>query len=310
MKHVVLLLILLAGPALPQEIEGSHAVARGFSALPGNAAEDFPMVRRLLILTPAFLDQAEVKAGAVPISGDKSQVLVVFRLSERGSVIDARAAGGSERARRSTLVAVKMWRFRPTLLNGRPVQVMSGVVFDFSVRPVNVQAPRPMTAEQISPVLNADCSLALERGSLDAVLICEKESVAIDGNPAHSAMESLSAHDEMGLALLRSGDAGAALTEFARAIELAPKGLRPTDGEWAKLHWHRGAAEQQTGQRREAYRDFAIAEKSLSEAVAAVKAGSNGYRDVLQQLTKQHAAFLETEGNHAEAVAPSKKLDQ
>jgi tetratricopeptide (TPR) repeat protein len=305
-----LFLILLAGPVLPQEIEGSHAVARGFSPVPGIAAEDLPIVGRLLILTPSFLDKAEVRAEAAPISGDRSQVLVLFRLSERGSVIDARAAGGSERARRSALVAIKMWRFRPTLLNGRPVQVMSGAVFDFSVTPAIVHAPKPMTAEQISPVLSADCSLALERGSPDVVLSCKKESVAVDGNPSHRAMESLSAHDEMGLALLRSGDARAALMEFTRAIELAPEGRGPADGEWAKLYWHRGAAEQQTGQTREAYRDFAIAEKSLGEAADAVQAGSNGYKDLLQQLTKQHASLLETEGKHEEAVALLKKLAQ
>ena len=67
-------------------------------------------------------------------------------------------------------------------------------------------------------------------------------------NRAHTAMESLSAHDELGLALLRfESDARQALTEFNLAIELAPQGVNPSDGEWAALYWHRASAEQKLG---------------------------------------------------------------
>ncbi len=168
-----------------------------------------------------------------------------------------------------------------------------------------------MTAEQISPVLSARCSLALVKMDPDAVLICQKESIAVDRNHSRTAMESLSAHDELGLALLWSGrNSRAAVMEFTRAIDLGPEGLGPTDGEWAKLYWHRGAAEQQTGQTREAYQDFAVAEKSLREAAAAVEVGGNGYKDLLQKLVKQHASSLEAEGKHEEALALLKGLDQ
>lgn len=268
-------------------------------------------MRRLLILTPAFIDSAEVRGEAGPITGDRSQVIVLFRLSERGLVIDARANGGSEQAKKSALDTVRMWRFRPTLLDGRPVQMMSGAAFDFSVVPVKVQAPMPMPAEQISPVLSTRCSLALIKKDVDAVTICKKESAAVEKNRLHTAMESLSARDELGLALLQLGhDPKGALSEFTRAIELAPKGLSSSDGEWAQLYWHRAAAEQQVGMTGAADQDFAAAEKSLEGAAQTVHAGNKGYRDLLGQLAKQHASALETAGKHEEAVALLSKFAQ
>ncbi len=274
-------------------------------------AQDLPIVRRLLILTPAFIDSAEMRVEAAPVTGDRSHVIVLFRLSERGLVIDARANGGSEQAKKSALHAVRTWRFRPTLLNGRPVQMMSGAAFDFSVAPVKVEAPMPMSAVQISPVLNARCSLALVKKDADAVNICKKESAAVEKNRSHTAMESASAHDEFGLALLEFGqDPKGALAEFTQAIELAPEGLSPSDGEWAQLCWHRAAAEQQIGMTRAADQDFAAAEKSLDDVARTVRVGSKGCRDVLGQLAQQHAAMLETAGKHDEALAVLKKFAQ
>ncbi len=306
MRRAAWFLILLAGPLQPQEIL-SHSVGE----IRETPAEDLSIVLRVISIAPVFPPKAELRTEADPIPGDRSQVLVLFRLSERGSVLDARATRGSAPAQRSALNAIKMWRYKPTLLNGRPVEMMSGVVFDFSTTPVHVEAPKPMTADQISPVLSARCLLAIERRDPDAVLICKKESATVDANPSHTAMESLTAHDELGLAQLKLGqDASAAVTEFSRTIELAPQGLGPTDAEWAKLYWHRGRAERQAGQSREAYRDFDIAEKSLVDAADATPVASNVYKDLLRELARQHALLLESDGHREEAAALLKKLGQ
>ena len=152
---------------------------------------------------------------------------------------------------------------------------------------------------QISPVLNARCSLALVKKDTDAVTICKKESAAVEKNHSHTAMESLSADDELGLALLQFGqDPKGALAEFTQAIELAPEGLSPSDGEWAQLYWHRAAAEQQVGMTSAADQDFAVAEKGLDDVAQTVHAGNKAYRDLLGQLMKQHASMLETAGKH------------
>jgi hypothetical protein len=293
MKYGIALALLLASHLQSQELDA------------------VPIMQRLLNISPKFLDSAEVRTEPAPIAGDTSQVLVLFRLSERGSVMDARAVSGSELARRSALSAIRTWEFKPTLLRGLPVEMMSGAVFDFSQTPVHVQAPMPMPANQISPVLSARCYLAITNKAPDIVMICAKEAAAVARNPAHTAMDALSAHDESGVALLLfDQNPRAAIEEFTRAIELAPMGLRSKDGEWAQLYWHRGAAEQRGGQVSEAYRDFSTAERSLRDAAVAVPAGSGGYNKMLQRLIAQHASLLETEGKHDDALALTQSLDR
>ena len=53
-------------------------------------AQSLPIIRRMSILTPSFLDSALDRVGPAEVQGDKSRVLVLFRLSELGVVIDAR----------------------------------------------------------------------------------------------------------------------------------------------------------------------------------------------------------------------------
>ncbi|HEY7336386.1 MAG TPA: hypothetical protein VH639_15955 [Bryobacteraceae bacterium] len=113
-------------------------------------------------------------------------------------------------------------------------------------------------------------------------------------------MESASAHDKLGLATIQFGhDARQALAEFSQAIELVGDGMSRSDGEWAELHWHRAAAEQQVGQSLEAYRDFELAEGSLAGAAKGLPA----YRALLSQIVKEHASMLEEQGRREEAEA-------
>jgi hypothetical protein len=270
-------------------------------------AQELPLPRRLLVLTQQFLDSAEAREAPEPVVGDKSRVLVLFRLAENGRVMDARASGGSERARSSSLIAVKKWRFKPTLVAGRPVQLQSGVFFEFSPVAVRIQAPQPMSADQISPVLSTRCPLAIIKSDADSASICKKEAGAVEMNRLHTPMESLSAHDEFGVALLQfEHDSRQALSEFSRAIELAAEGLNESDAEWAELHWHRAVAEHQLQQNTEAYSDLAAAERGLAFAAKS----SPVYQDLLTQLVRQHASMLEKEGKRDEVEALLKSISQ
>jgi tetratricopeptide (TPR) repeat protein len=166
-----------------------------------------------------------------------------------------------------------------------------------------------MRADQISPVLSARCSLALVENDRDAVGICKKENAAVEKNASHTAMESFSAHDELGVALLRFGNNPVqAIKEFDQAMQLAPQGLNPSDGEWGQLYWHRATARLELKQFDEASQDFDVAEKSYSEAAAS--SGIASYRDTLSQIAKQHASLLNAQGKHDEAEAVLKKTAQ
>jgi|GEM_PF-4079945 len=252
-------------------------------------AQDLPVTRRLSVLTQAFLDRTTVQVEPAPVPGDKSRVLVLFRLSEAGAVIQWRASGGSQEARDSAVAALKEWRFKPTLLAGAPAHILSGVVFDFSATPVSSEAPSPMSAREISPVLSARCSLAIVNDDPAKVRICKKESAAVDKHRSHTDLESLTAHYEFGVALLLEGSSQKALAELDRAIDLAPSVLKPSDGEWAQMHWHRAVAKQRLGRTEDARLDFQISEKSYAEA--AELTGIAKYSELSTRVAEQHEAL-------------------
>jgi TonB family protein len=276
------------------------------------SAQDLPFPRRLLILTQRFLDSAELREMPAAVPNDQSRVLVLFRLGEQGSVIDTRAIGGSERAKAAAIAAVKIWRFKPTLVGGQPAQMQSGAVFDFSLTPVKLQTPAPMSGEQISPVLSNRCYLAMSKGDSDVVAICRKEVRSVDMNRSHTAMESLSAHDELGIALLKfAKEPQEAVKEFDQAIELATKGLTTAHGETGQLYWHRAEARRQLNQAAQAAADFALAAESFESAARTVDGETAlWYRASFAKVVRQHASLLESTGHKEEAESLLKKLGQ
>lgn len=264
-----------------------------------------------MILTQTFLDSAEVREPPVTVAGDHSRVLVLFRLAESGFVIDTRATGGSERARTAAAEAVKGWRFKPTLVGGQPVEMQSGALLDFSSTPVGIQAPPPMSSQQISPVLSTRCLLAISKSDPDAVATCKREAQSVDMNHGHTEMESASAHDELGLALLKfAKEPGQAFAEFNRAIELAGQGFAASNGEMGQLYWHRAEAQQQSNRAGDASADFVLAAKRFQAANAARAEGASWYRTCLERVIREHATLLDGEGKHDEAEALLKTISQ
>lgn len=178
-NFAALFLIVLAAPILSQEIDHHQPGGcfspdqRGCSGI--SAPRPSPSLG-LPIRIPRFLDKADVETVPASIPGDRSQVLAVFRLSGRGRVIDDRADGGSKQARRSALDAMKTWRFKPTLLNGLPIETTSCVVIDFAAIHVKAQAPKPRSEQRISRLLNAYCSELLEGKDPEVLLFCNPEN--------------------------------------------------------------------------------------------------------------------------------------
>ena len=85
-----------------------------------------PIVRGLLIqsVDPAYPDGG--KAG-----GQRGTVVLQVLIGRDGSVQDAMFMQGSLVFARTAIAAVKQWRFKPYLLNGRPVAVQSLVTLNF-----------------------------------------------------------------------------------------------------------------------------------------------------------------------------------
>jgi hypothetical protein len=229
-----------------------------------------------------------------PVAGGSGTVLIVFRTSEQGAVIDMRSTGGSTEMQKSSEAALSKWKFRP-MLNDRtqPVQVVSAVIFDFSGDHPNITIPKPMTAAQLSPALGYPCSNALAHQSPDAVPFCKKQLDTISQDPGTTPLERFTAHDEYGTALLNSAHKpNLAFQQFTQAIEIAPKGLKPSDAEWAYVYWHRGIAASQTGSKAQAKQDISVANESMKQAETMIGIPSNAY---YRQLEEQLAIIMQSQ---------------
>jgi hypothetical protein len=97
---------------------------------PGLGSEELAYTRRMLSLTPQFLEKAETKVVPAQTSETKGTVLVVFWTSERGTVVSIRALDGPIELRKAATEAIYKWKFKPTSLGGQPVQMGSAVLID------------------------------------------------------------------------------------------------------------------------------------------------------------------------------------
>jgi hypothetical protein len=268
------------------------AILNGFVLLTTFAtvsyADELPISRRMASLNPTFIDSA-VKVPAAFVPGASGSVLVVFRTSEQGSVIDMHTTGGTPAMEQSAKTALNQWKFGPLAANGRPVQMNSAVVFVFSNGIPKVEVPQPMSAQQLSPRLRFPCSNALLHRDTNAADLCKKQLDAVEVDAQSSPMERFTAHDEYGLALLDSThQPDQALQQFTQAINCAPNSLKASDAEWAYVYWHRATAEKRTGNLAEAEQDLKAARNSMSLAEAASAGAARAYyHQMVEQITAQ-----------------------
>jgi tetratricopeptide (TPR) repeat protein len=252
-------------------------------------SQDLPISRRVFIISPTVMEMA-TKVSPNHVDGAVGTVLLIFRTSEQGTVIDLQSIGGSSEMQRSSQDALSKWKFKPMLNDrGQPMEMFSAVLFDFTgVRP-NVVTPLPMTPSQLSRV-GYPCLNAIAHQAPDAVSLCKKQLDLIVKDPKSSKMEQFTAYDEYGVALLYAAPRhDSALQQFTNAIEIASNCLRHSDAEWAYAYWHRGVAASQSGNQEQAKQDFAVANESLKQAEAAMGTKDSAYYRQLEERLERLA---------------------
>ena len=224
------------------------------------SGQDLPISRRVFQISPTLIEMA-TKVSPAPVAGGAGTVLVVFRTSEQGGVIDMRSTGGSLEMQRSSESAISQWKFKPMFNgNGQPMELFSAVIVDFSGEHPVISTPKPITAAQLSPMLGYPCSNAIAHQAPDAVPLCKKQLESIVKEPTSTKMEQFTAYDEYGVALLNASQKpDLAFQQFSKAIEIAANGLKSSDAEWAYALWHRGLAASRSGDQVQAKNDLAAA---------------------------------------------------
>jgi tetratricopeptide (TPR) repeat protein len=249
--------------------------------------------RKILSVTQQFLDKAETKIAPVQPSGTTGKVLVIFWTSERGAVVSARALDGPAELQRASVETIYNWKFKPTSVAGQPVQMVSAVLIDFSQTPSVLQVPKPMTATQLLPGIQPQCSMGLVHEEPASLAACEQQLDAVSRDSRSTPLDAFTTHDQYGLALMKyAHDPRKAVEQFSKAIDLAPERLNSTDAEWGYAYWHRATAEQQVGNSAEAEKDFSIAENSLRDAEKAIgdEKMASYYHELVNRIVSQHTA--------------------
>ena len=249
--------------------------------------------RRLLSATPQFLEKAETKVAPVQPNETKGTVLIIYWTSERGAVVSARALGGPPELQKAAVEAIYKWKFKPTSVNGQPVQMGSAVLVDFSQTPALVQVPKPMTGGQLSPAFQFKCFDGLVHEEPASVGVCQHQLEAVSRDLQSTSLDKFTALDLYGLVVMRyTHDAKKAVEQFSKAIEFARERLDSTDAEWAYAYWHRATAEQELGNSAEAEKDFSVAENSLREAEKAIgnEKIAAYYHELVNRIVRQRAA--------------------
>jgi hypothetical protein len=188
--------------------------------------------RRLLSVTPQFLDKAETKVAPVQPNETKGTVLIIYWTSERGAVVSARAVDGPPELQKAAAEAMYKWKFKPSSVNGQPVQMGSAVMVDFSQVPPAVQVPKPMTAAQLSPGFHFKCFDGLVHDEPASVGACQQQLETVSRDSRSTSLDRFTAHDQYSLVLMKyAHDAKKAFEQFSKAIALAPERLDSTDAE-------------------------------------------------------------------------------
>jgi periplasmic protein TonB len=107
------------------EASGSKPVEAAMSSFEPVALSE-ASVRNLL----AQGDDPQYPAGA-KTNGQSGSVTLQVLIAHDGTVQDAKFLQGSLMFADTAIEAVKLWRFKPYLLNGRPVSVQSTITLNF-----------------------------------------------------------------------------------------------------------------------------------------------------------------------------------
>ena len=136
--HVVLIVVLIIIPLLfPETLSGSMQQLTSLMAPPppppaakppqrvrvGGNVQQANLIRQVKPPYPPLAKQARIQG----------TVVLEAVISKQGSVENLRVISGHPLLIQAALDAVKQWKYKPTLLNGEPVEVVTTVTVNFNL---------------------------------------------------------------------------------------------------------------------------------------------------------------------------------
>jgi TonB family protein len=269
-------------------------------------------------------------------AGVGGAVILQFTVTAAGDVGDIEVQVGPVMLQQAAIDAVKRWKYRPYLVNGKPTAFKTIAMLEFDPTPpppVDTNDPHafdepktndPNTAGQAVPAFLQEseeeklegensrnltqCQVLWEshdpaRDIPASVEACRKLVEFLDQNPDfRGPVDRIAAHDNYGLALLDfAHQPKEALAQFEAEVVLLPRKFAPLDQEYIVGIWHRGRAYAELRENALAEQDLSTAENSSVLGEKENPSAAQGYKGLRKQIIASHVQLLEQEGKHIEA---------
>jgi tetratricopeptide (TPR) repeat protein len=228
-----------------------------------------------------------------------------FTVTSEGDVKDITPMSGPSMLQQEAIYSVRLWKYRPYLVNGAPKPFMTSTSIDFKKisplrRPPVEKSTRVL--DKVGPV-QEKCLKLLHAQDAAAVEPCRERAELFDQVPNGILVQTkIRVHDEYGFVLLAYAHrAQDAVAQFEIEKALLPEIMTPASLDYAVAYWHLGAAHMDLGQFAQAEEAFSIAEDSATQAGQFIPANAAACRAMRVKIAGMHADLLKKEGKPDEA---------
>jgi TonB family protein len=203
---------------------------------------------------------------SVRIRGD---VVLQLEISTNGTVTAIKAVSGHPLLIGAALDAVQKWRYRPFLLNGKPIAVRTRVTIPFYPLYEREEALRyDARSDLFFETFDLCREQITHRQLVDAEATCKKAAALSLLLSEAQQLERMDAVKETGHALFLQGKFSEALDSYEAELHIAENLLKPFHAEVAAAHYYVADALWRTGHLDAAALHYTKAESGYKQAVA------------------------------------------
>jgi TonB family protein len=232
-------------------------------------------------------------------------------VSESGTVSSTRVVSGHPLLVTAALEAMKKYRYKPYLIDGKAAVFITTVEVSFSVGiPKKEYDDQQSVNERYFKEADKCRSLLKEQKSAEAEEVCKAAVPIADQLPASQGLTKMLAYENVGHALMAQRRFQDALDFYARSFSLAQTAVKETDAELGWAYRNLALANHGLGNLDMARELYGKAEKTLLLASdnIGMDALKQRYQQGLKEILRYHAVAAEQAGATAEAEELRKRL--
>ncbi len=232
-------------------------------------------------------------------------------VSEFGTVSSTKVVSGHPLLVTAALDAVKKYRYKPYLIDGKAAPFITTVEVPFSVGiPKKEYDEQQSVNERYFNEADKCRALLKEQKSVEAEEVCKAAVPIADQLPESQGLTKRLAYENVGHALMAQRRFQEALDFYTRSFSLAQTAVKETDAELGWAYRNLALANHGLGNLDKARELYGKAEKTLQLASdnIGMDALKQRYQQGLKEILKYHAVAAEQAGATTEAEELRKRL--